>query len=62
MTDTWLVCECRPFNVKTAQVALMTHAKAEGYEVTLVFVTTKDPELNGKRPVRDVLTNRPGSV
>lgn len=31
------------------KVALMTHAKAQGYEVTLVFVTTDDPEKNVQR-------------
>jgi predicted ABC-type ATPase len=31
------------------KVALMTHAKARGYEVTLVFVTTNDPEINVQR-------------
>jgi predicted ABC-type ATPase len=31
------------------KVALMTHAKAEGYEVTLVFVTTDDAEKNVQR-------------
>lgn len=31
------------------KIALMTQAKAKGYEVTLVFVTTKDPEINVQR-------------
>lgn len=31
------------------KVALMTQAKAVGYRVTLVFVTTEDPEINVQR-------------
>jgi predicted ABC-type ATPase len=31
------------------KIALMTHAKSEGYDVTLVFVTTNDPEKNVER-------------
>jgi predicted ABC-type ATPase len=31
------------------KIALMTQAKESGYEVTLIFVTTKDPEINVQR-------------
>lgn len=34
--------------------ALTTHAKAQGYKVTLVFVTTDDPEKNVQRVINRV--------
>jgi len=44
----------RPFAFETVmstpeKVGIMTQAKAKGYDVTLVFVTTSDPELNVAR-------------
>ena len=46
--------EGRPFAFETVmstpeKVAIMAQAKARGYDVSLVFVTTNDPEINIKR-------------
>ena len=52
--------ERKPFAFETvmstpSKVALMTQAKASGYTVALVFVTTNDPETNVKRVANRVL-------
>ncbi|MEM8515396.1 putative ABC-type ATPase [Massilia sp. MP_M2] len=48
------ISQGRPFAFETVfstagKLAIMTQAKAAGYEVGLVFVTTRDPEINVQR-------------